>query len=220
MIYKNNNILIEQFVTGDLMTNCYIAIWKATGDAVVIDPGAEADRIFEALKQNGARVTAIVNTHGHGDHIGANGDLKALTGAPIYIGAADAEMLTDPEKNLSRPFGFDIYSPPADRILKAGDTVGFGEGKLKVLETPGHSPGSISLVGQGFVFVGDLLFEGSIGRTDFLGGNYDELIRNIREKIFPLGDDCVVFSGHGNATTVGAEKRSNPFLAPGLRPVW
>ena len=217
---SNDRWLVDRLVVGGLMVNCYIIAWKATGAAIIVDPGAEAHRIIERTTELKLSITAVVNTHGHGDHIGANDDLLEATGVPLMIGEKDAPMLTDAWKNLSAPLGLMITSRGADRLLKEGDTVPVGDGLLKVLETPGHSPGSITLVGDGFALVGDVLFAGSIGRTDFPGGSMDLLLKMIREKIFPLGDGCVVLPGHESITTVEIERRSNPFLTGGFKLGW
>ncbi len=199
-----------------MAVNCYIVRWRGTNEAFVIDPGEEASRILDLLIKHSLTVKAIINTHGHGDHIGANAELIKTTGAPLWIGKRDADMLTDTDKNLSRPLGLSILSPPADRLLEEGDVLKLGEGELRIIEAPGHSNGSICLIGDGFAIVGDVLFAGSIGRTDFPGGSMVMLLKNIREKLFTLNDDVLVFPGHGPNTTIGDEKRDNPFLQPGV----
>lgn len=211
-IFANKNWTIWRLVVGEFMVNCYIVIDKNSGEAVVIDPGGDEKEINLVLNRMGLKVVAIINTHGHGDHIGANRAVKTLTGAPILIGEKDAPMLTDPNLNLSRPFGLEVVSPPADRLLREGDRVVVGDGELRVLETPGHSPGSITLVGEGFALVGDLIFAGSIGRTDLPGGDERLLLTMINEKILTMDDRTILLSGHGPTTTVEVEKRSNPFL--------
>jgi len=211
-IFENDKWMIDRIVVGDLMVNCYIVIWKETHEAILVDPGDDAGRIAKRLVDLKVIPSTIVLTHGHGDHIGANQALHELSGYPIAIGQNDAPMLTDAWLNLSAPFGMDTTSPPANRILCEGDTISIGGGILEVLETPGHSAGSITLAGEGFAVVGDLIFKGSIGRTDFPGGSQELLLRMIEEKIYPLGDSCVLLPGHGEATTVGAEKIDNPFL--------
>ena len=216
MILVENEWLVDRMVVGELMVNAYIVAWQQTKEAIVVDPGGEAEMILERVRELDLNIILIVNTHGHGDHIGGNTELKEATGKPLIIGRHDAAMLTDPWKNMSAQFGMPVTSLPPDRLLDEGDEVKIGDGGLKVFHTPGHSPGSIILVDDGFAIVGDLLFAGSIGRTDFPGGSLELLLRMVREKVFPLGDDCLVLPGHGPETTVGEEKRSNPFLKPGF----
>ena len=196
--------------------NTYIVCLPGRRDAVVFDPGLEPDLILDVLREQGLEVAAIVNTHGHADHIGSNAALKdAFPRAPIIIGSNDAVMLTDADANLSAPFGFAVTSPPADRTVVEGNTVEAAGVALEVLDIPGHSPGHVVYVyrsAPALVFGGDVLFRGSIGRTDFPGGSHPQLIRGIREKLFTLPDDTVVYPGHGPVTKVGYEKRTNPFL--------
>ena len=208
-------MIIIPLVVGDLATNCYVVGDPDTKKGIVIDPGGHAQRILDTVKRQGLEIVTIVDTHGHFDHVLANEVVKEATGAPIAIHPADAPMLTDPRKGFgvfAMFFGGLRGGPPADVLLNDGDEVRFGNQVLKVVHTPGHSQGSISLVGEGVVFSGDALFQGSIGRTDFPGGDYDQLIASIRTRILTLPDDTVVYSGHGPATTVGDEKRYNPFL--------
>jgi glyoxylase-like metal-dependent hydrolase (beta-lactamase superfamily II) len=194
------------------MANCFIVGCEKTKTAVVIDPGDEADKILMALAESQLTVKYIINTHGHFDHVGANKKLKEVTGAEILIHAADSDML-EQISIASRAFGMSVEdSPPADRTIDEGDKITFGDITLNVIHTPGHSLGGISLSTDGVVFVGDSLFYGSIGRTDFPGGDYNTLISSIKNKLFPLGDDVVVYTGHGPETSIGQEKRMNPFL--------
>jgi glyoxylase-like metal-dependent hydrolase (beta-lactamase superfamily II) len=194
------------------MANCFIVGCEKTKSAVVIDPGDEVNKILLALADAKLTVKYIINTHGHFDHVGANKRLKDATNAPILIHKADADMLAQVSMS-AMAFGMSgENSPPADQTIDEGDKITFGDITLTVLHTPGHSLGGISLYGNGVVFVGDSLFAGSIGRTDFPGGDYDTLIRSIKTKLIPLGDDVVVYSGHGPETTIGREKRFNPFL--------
>jgi len=214
------NWLIERIVVGPLMVNAYLIAWKPTRDAIVVDPGDESEIILDRIKSLELNVNAIINTHGHGDHIGGNREMKEALDVPIIIGRHDAGMLTDPWMNMSAPFSMSTDSPPADKLLDEGDIIEIGEGRLNVLHAPGHSPGSIVLAGNGFAVVGDVLFAGSIGRTDFPGGSLEMLLKMIREKILPLGDRCHILPGHGPETTVGQEKRHNPFLQPGFMIEW
>jgi glyoxylase-like metal-dependent hydrolase (beta-lactamase superfamily II) len=204
-------VIIKALAVGPIMANCFILGCEQTKTAVVVDPGDEADRILLELAQDQLTVKHIINTHGHFDHVGANKQVKAATGADIMIHAADAPLLEHLSASASA-FGLACEDSPApDRLLDEGDQVTFGELTLKVLHTPGHTPGGISLYSDGCVFVGDTLFAGSIGRTDFPGGDYDTLIASIQQKLFPLGDDVRVFTGHGPETSIGTERQYNPF---------
>lgn len=198
---------------GMLGSNCFLAWDDDSGEGAVIDPGAEGDRIIEEVLKRGFAVKWILNTHGHGDHIGANAGLKRVFDAPLLIHEADAHMLTDPAANMSQAFGPPITSPPADGFLVPGEKVRFGAVALEVIHTPGHSPGGVCLYdGDGVLFSGDALFPGSVGRCDFPGGDMDLLIRCIRERLLVLPDETEVLPGHGRSTTIGVEKKWNPFL--------
>jgi len=202
-------------VVGPIQSNCYIVGCEKTREAAVIDPGGDADKILITLAKDKLRCLYIINTHGHFDHSADNKRLKEVTGAQLLIHPADAPMI------LNQSMGGGMWglhvdnSPPPDRYLGEGDIITFGDISLKVLHTPGHSPGGISLVTDKMVFVGDTLFAGSIGRTDFPGGDYEGLLRQVRDKIFTLGDDVVVYPGHGPKTTVGRERKTNPFFSTG-----
>jgi glyoxylase-like metal-dependent hydrolase (beta-lactamase superfamily II) len=197
---------------GPLQTNCYLYGSPQAGRGVIIDPGDEPDRIWEEFRGSGLALEAIVNTHAHFDHAGGNRRLKELTGAPILIHRVDAPAVT----RLGAQARFFLMeaedSPPADRLLEEGDVIGLGPASLTVRHSPGHTPGGILLVGEGLVFSGDTLFAGSVGRTDFPGGSWGELVVSIREKLLDLPDETVVYPGHGPATTIGEERRYNPFL--------
>jgi glyoxylase-like metal-dependent hydrolase (beta-lactamase superfamily II) len=206
---------IQTIVSMPFAENTYVAWQEGRTDAVVIDPGTEPDAILAFLQEHGLKPAAILNTHGHSDHIAGNADLKtAYPDAPLVIGAGDEPLLTDPDLNLSRPFGFEIVSPPADRLVREGDSVLFAGLTLDIREIPGHSPGHIVYVVRdaGIVFGGDVLFRGSIGRTDFPGGSFETLAAGIREKLYTMPDETVVYPGHGPVTKVGHEKRTNPFV--------
>lgn len=189
--------MVVRLMVGLLQANCYIVGCKETGEAVVIDPGGEAARIASEIVKRKLLVRYILNTHGHWDHTGGNDDLARMTKAPVLIHRADADSLTSP------PSGF----------LQEGRHISFGSWTLEVLHTPGHTPGGVCFAGPGVVFTGDTLFAGSIGRTDLPGGDYDALLQGVREKIFPLGETVRVYPGHGPATTIGEERRHNPFFA-------
>ncbi|MFZ0051551.1 MAG: MBL fold metallo-hydrolase [Desulfobaccales bacterium] len=207
--------MIQKGLTvGLLEVNCYILGDEETKEAVVIDPGGDEDDILEVLKYAGLNLKYIIDTHGHFDHVDANQPLKEATGAKIAIHEADAYLLSQPSAEAMFFTGNRVRLSQADLLLKEDDQLSFGTYRLKVLHTPGHTPGGISLVLEGhtYVYVGDLLFAGSIGRTDFPGGSFDDLIQAVRTKIFPLGDQYSVYPGHGPVTTVGHERKYNPFF--------
>lgn len=195
-------------------TNCYIVACPETKTAMVVDPGYPDPWIQRTVTQEGLKVEAIVLTHGHLDHIGGVGWVKAWSGAPVYIHEGDARYLTNPSLNGSAYWGGDpIVAPPADRLLKGGETIPIGNLSLQVIHTPGHTPGGICLYTPGHLIAGDTLFAGSVGRTDLPGGSHATLIRSIKERLFCLPDDTVVYCGHGPTTTIGDEKVYNPFVS-------
>jgi glyoxylase-like metal-dependent hydrolase (beta-lactamase superfamily II) len=206
-------LFLKTLIVGPIQSNCYIIGCERTREAAVIDPGGDADRILITLAKDRLRCVYIINTHGHFDHSADNKRLKEVTGAQLLIHHADAPMILHQSMNRGMWGTHLENSPPPDRYLNEGDIITFGDISLKVLNTPGHSPGSISLVTDKIVFVGDTLFAGSIGRTDFPGGDHEGLLRNVRKKIFTLGDHVVVYPGHGPKTTVGRERKTNPFFA-------
>jgi glyoxylase-like metal-dependent hydrolase (beta-lactamase superfamily II) len=210
---------IRTIVSEPFQENTYV-VWRPDRkDALVIDPGLEPDLILQFLREEQLTPAALLNTHGHGDHIGGNAALKqAFPEAQLLIGVNEARLLTDPEANMSAPFGVPITSPPADRLVKEGETVEAAGIRLDVLEIPGHSPGHVVFVYRSvppLVFGGDVLFRGSIGRYDFPGCDGQLLLQGIRDKLFTLPADTVVYPGHGPVTTVGHEKRHNPFVGEG-----
>lgn len=199
---------IECFAVGPMAVNAYVVADTATREACLIDPGAEPGRIERFLRAHALTLAYIVNTHGHGDHIAANGYFKA----PVYIHRLDKDFLADPEKNLSSLFGFPLRLPQASRLLEDGDRLSVGTISLEVRHTPGHTPGSISLVTDGIAFTGDTLFAGGVGRTDFAYGDGERLIQAIRQRLLTLDDRTVVYPGHGASSTIGHERKTNPFL--------
>ena len=208
-------MILRMLVVGPIQANCYVLGCERTKEAAVIDPGGDVDKILMTLAKDKLRCVYIINTHGHFDHTGDNKRLKEVTGAKLVIHRADAPMILDQGSSGSL-WGMEVEdSPPPDLYVEERDVITFGDISLQVIHTPGHSPGGISLLSNKMVFAGDTLFAGSIGRTDLPGGDYETLIRNVKEKIFPLGDDVVIYPGHGPKTTVGREKRSNPFFASG-----
>ena len=205
-------MIIKCLPVGPIMANCFILGCEETLHAAVIDPGDEADRILTSLAESQLTLDYIINTHGHFDHVGANKRLKDTSNAPILIHDLDAPMLNQLAASASA-WGLTIEnSPPPDRTIDEGDTVSVGNITLTVIHTPGHTPGGVSLKTQGHVFVGDTLFSGSIGRTDFPGGNFETLKASIQGKLFALDDDVQVYTGHGPQTTIGQERRNNPFV--------
>jgi len=200
-------------MVGLLEVNCYIIGDEDSKEAVVIDPGGDEDEILEALNYHNFQLKYIIDTHGHFDHVDANQPLKDATGARIIIHELDAAMLRRDNEAIFFT-GKRMRPSEADILVKEGDVITFGPYKLNVLHTPGHTPGGISLVmdNSPLVYVGDTLFAGSIGRTDFPGGDYDALINGVREKLFTLGDHYVVYPGHGPVTTIGHERKYNPFF--------
>lgn len=208
--------LIEAIESAPFAQLCYVAWLAGRTDALVIDPGFDPDSVIRLLEREGLRPAVILNTHGHVDHIAGNAAIKqAFPEAPLIIGRDESRMLTDPDANMSAPFGMPVRSPEADRLVSEGDRVMAAGFDLLVREVPGHSPGSVVYIAEQFdppiVFGGDVLFAGSVGRTDF-GGDFPLLRSGIRSKLFVLPDATRVYPGHGPATTVGVERRSNPFV--------
>ena len=205
-------MIIKTLPVGPIMANCFIVGCEETLQAAIIDPGDEAERILQAVAESNLSVTHIINTHGHFDHVGANRRMKDATGAELAIHPDDAPMLSQLSQS-ARMFGLTAEnSPEANILLSDGQTLTFGNHTLTVIHTPGHSMGGVCLKTDGVVVVGDTLFAGSIGRTDLPGGDYDTLIRSIKDRLLTLDDDTVVYPGHGPQSTIGREKSMNPFL--------
>jgi len=188
--------------------NCFVI--KDGGEAVVIDPGEATPRLLRSVAD--VKVKLVVNTHCHCDHSGGNAAVMKATGAPLAIHRDELPLLQSLEQQ-GLMFGVPFPpSPDPDQYLEEGDVITVGSVSLKVLHTPGHSPGHIVLASDGFVIVGDVLFAGSIGRTDLPGGSYAQLLNSIRTKLLTLPDDTIVYCGHGPETTIGRERATNPFL--------
>ena len=205
--------MIEARAMGAMGANCYLFACMETNKAVVIDPGADGKRIYRWILEKGLKVEYILLTHGHVDHIGAVDELRDLLGDVLVgIHADDAGMLTDGRKNLSSYFGPGLALKKADLLLQDGQELKIGKERIKVISTPGHSPGGACFLCSEGLFSGDTLFAGSIGRTDFPGGSMNQLVDGVKKKLLILPEDTRVFPGHGEETSIGEEKRDNPFL--------
>jgi len=205
--------LIKTLVVGPLQVNCYLVACPVSRAALVIDPGDEAERIVAAVRAADWRVVSIVNSHGHFDHIGANQALIAATGAELLIHAHDLPLLQKAQSH-AQVYGLRAEPSPApDRLLQDGDRVALGTLNCQVIHLPGHSPGGIALHCGNHLFCGDVLFAGSIGRTDLPGGDHRTLVEGIRARLWPLPGETIVHPGHGPDTTIARERLSNPFVA-------
>ncbi len=206
-------MVVYKFLVGAFGVNNYIVCSERSPKAIIIDAGEKPEPLLKKISELKLEVPYLINTHGHGDHIAGNRRIVEETGAKILIHELDAPFLNDPNLNLSAFLGIEIVSPPASRLLKENDNVTLEELNFKVLHTPGHTPGHLSLVTPGHAFVGDVIFSGSIGRTDLPLGSSTQLIESIRNKIYTLPDNTVLYPGHGENTTVKTEKRTNPFVS-------
>lgn len=212
-------MIVRSLPVGPLQANCYVLGCRQTHHAAVIDPGGDVDRIISVLEKEGLELKAIINTHGHMDHVGGNKELKAVTGADLMIHKLDAPMLGQTSR-MGAAWGIRVEdSPPPDRLLEDGQVIEVGNLTIKVIHTPGHSQGGICLYveSEKALFVGDTLFAGSIGRTDLPGGDYGTLISSIQTKLFSLPEETMVYNGHMQSTTIGREKKSNPFCGMGYQ---
>jgi len=202
-------MIVERLVLGQLDTNCWL-VSDEGGPLVVIDPADEASRVLDAIA--GRKVAWVVLTHGHFDHLGAVGAVMKATGATLAVHHDDASAIVSADMNGAALFGFDFKTPQPDRELFHGDVIEAGQLRLEVMHTPGHTPGGICLLAENELFSGDTLFAGSVGRTDFPGGDGRALRRSIQERLSPLADEIVVHPGHGPDTTIGRERQINPFF--------
>lgn len=204
-------LTIQSFAVMPFDENCYV-VSDDTGEGVVIDPGGMAKEILAYIREAKLSIKAVLDTHGHCDHIGANDAIRDATEAPLYIHKEDRAMISDIRLNLSAFMGFKVISRPAEHLLSEGDKISFGNSELEVIHTPGHTKGGVCFVGDGVAFTGDTLFAGSIGRSDFPGGSEVELIGNIKKKLLALPDETKVYSGHGPSSEIGWERKCNPYL--------
>ena len=203
---------VEPLIVGPLMSNCYIVWDEKKKQGVIIDPGDDADIILKSVKKLDIKIKYILATHGHFDHVGGVALLRKNLDAEFLAHEKDFFFIED-GKNAANRWNVDIDQPPKpDRFIKDGDKIKFGDFELKVLHTPGHSPGGVSFLCDCMVFAGDTLFQGSIGRTDFRKGSFENLANSIRTRLYTLPDDTVVYTGHGPVTTIGDEKRYNVFV--------
>ncbi len=205
-------MIVKPLEVGPLASNCYIVGSEQTKEGMIVDPGADAPVILKKVKELKLNIKYIVLTHGHFDHIGALSEVKEATGAEVAIHEADADSLGD-SAFVATQWGLHCPEPPSpDRLLKGGDSLDISELHFLVLHTPGHTPGGICLYGEGMVFTGDTLFNFGIGRYDLLGGDYTLLMKSLITKLMVLPDNTKVYPGHGPTSTIGAERRGNPFL--------
>jgi glyoxylase-like metal-dependent hydrolase (beta-lactamase superfamily II) len=205
-------MLIERLVVGMLQSNCYLLGCEETKEGIIIDPGGDGPLILDRVKELGLTIKYIVNTHGHIDHIAANRPVKESTGAQIAIHEDDAEWLETDQGAYARMLGVTSPGPAADVLLKEGDEISFGKESLRVIHTPGHSLGGISLVADGVVFCGDTLFADGVGRVDLPGGSWEILMDSIKNRLFTMPDDVTAYTGHGPPTTIGRERQFNPWF--------
>jgi len=208
----DDRVFINRLVVGSLSANCWIVGSRPEGEGMVIDPGGNAEVIHKAIIDSGLDIKVIVLTHGHSDHIAALYEIQDSTGAEVAIHIADADFL-EGRGSFSSQFGISYKTPPKpDRLLREGDIIAIGSLRFSVVPTPGHTPGSICLLGEDKVFTGDTLFRRGIGTTLMPGSSRRQLIDSIQTRLMVLPDATIVYPGHGRETTIGAERRDNPYV--------
>lgn len=206
-------LIIKRLVVGYLSANCYIVGLESSGKGIVIDPGGNEADIFKAITDSGLEITTIVLTHGHSDHIAALYDIQDKTGAQVAIHIEDANFL-EGRGSFSSQFGISYKTPhPPDRLLREGDVIDCGGLLFTVIHTPGHTPGSICLLAGNMVFTGDTIFRRGIGTTLMPGSSRPQLINSIHTRLMVLPDETVIYPGHGRETTIGDERRDNPYVS-------
>lgn len=205
-------MIFEAMAVGSYLSNCYIVGSEETKEAAIIDPGADFNKIEKKLQEHGLIPKIIILTHAHGDHIGAVQDFVNKYNTMVYIHKDDAHMLKDGNENFSRMITGKSLSITPDVELNDKDEIKLGELNFEIIHTPGHTRGGICIKVENIMMTGDTLFNKSIGRTDFPGGSFDEIIKSIKEKIFKLSDDTVIYPGHNSPSTIKSEKMGNPFV--------
>jgi len=203
-----DNLRIKKFTVGFFSVNCYIIYTTNSKNAIIIDPGADPNLILDFINKKKLKIKYIIITHGHYDHIGANNEIKSALNAPVYIHALDEGLLDSPMKNLSLLLG-KLYKTKADKVVEEGNEFKLNNETFKIIHTPGHTPGSISIMSEDIIFCGDLVFRDGIGRTDFFGGSSKDLALSIKNKILTLSDKVKLYPGHGPETTVNDIKENN-----------
>lgn len=205
---------VQTFTGGPFAQNMFLVTCTRTGKGILVDPGGGTPQALAEARRQGTVIERIVLTHSHLDHVDGVARAKRETGAPVVL-HPEAEPMYHAAPAQAQMFGVQAETPPpVDGYLAVGEPVRFGECELEVRFTPGHAPGHVTLVGEGFALVGDCVFRGSIGRTDLPGGDFQTLMQSIREQILTLPDETALYSGHGPETTVGFERVANPFLVP------